>query len=1536
MGRRAGALVQDNQWADTSDITDAVEELGSRCLAAYAANPYLIEEHIGTERSIAEGGYGRRQIYELVQNGADAALDAGLTEARIAVVLTADALYCANQGDPITRDGVIAILMAHHSSKRGDQIGRFGLGFKSVLAVTDAPHFFSKSGSFRFDPESAWKDINKITAADRVPSLRIAYPLDPAHERQSDAVLAELMEWADTIVRLPISAQGAAWLHDDMRSFPAEFMLFSTHVGSLELDDRVEGRTRRVSASRTDDIVELSEDDRTASWRLLETRHKLSEKARLSAGELAERESLPFVWAIPLGSTVERGWFWAFFPTEMWTGLRGILNAPWKTNSDRQNLLNEELNHELIERAASLVVDNLSLLARTDDPGAYLDYLPGRAAEAYQWADRRLNEEVYSFCNYGPSVPDLDGIFRQPKDVRLHPPGLPIEAVRIFAAATSDRSWAHPSVDTRSRRPRIERIVEEEGNIVRSVSDWFTALVRDPKAGDPGAAVRVAALLAAGAVTGWEKVPFIPTTGGTLTTCQPETVFFGSAGATPPPNVLYVSAEVAADPATREALELLGIRTLDASGRLEALAASTTRKTTDVWIEFWELTRQLPQDVVLEIVERADLNKQIRGRTQAGTWVPLIESIIPGVVVAVDSKVDVDAALDMDHHRADQPLLVALGVTRGPMADRDAEREPWFSAYRDEQLKRFLARPEMRGRKPQAHLINFVPTGYAGPCAPFGKLSPAARAKFSQALLEMPAAVSAWSIRHDTQDYGVMECPNPSMWMLQKFGILSTTQGEREARDAVGPELAHHRSVLPVADVETTIARQLRLPSRLDGIPQRAWPTFVADAFRTGPHELGLVLELAVEAGVRPFPTISLPGPFEQQLAEVVVCTPADDLAAFAESGLEHALVDTAEVAAVLCGTWGMRPASNFFTTRVTPIAPAEPIPLTEIFPDLAAIDPGMGLITVVPCDGVTIERSSEAGAVTTTVGHRLDGKTLYVSEAQGNDEAVLSAIVDVKDLQLTQSERERLLTARRAPNGRQLHRSIRDAEILEEKIVIAIGRDALVRRLPRQIIEEVEAKQGNAALSDRNVGRLALAVHGVEVLRHHRDDLIASGLEAPSHWAGGYRTRQFVLGLGFPEEFAGFRPEARDPLVHVQGKPSLPKLHPFQATAAENIRMLLLEGHGRGLLALPTGAGKTRTAVQAVVEAMRDDGLVGPILWIAQTDELCEQAVSAWAENWRAIGPRGTLKLARLWAGNEAENLADPHHVVIATMAKLEGVMAKEEYEWLSRSTVVLIDEAHRAISPTYTRVLEWIGMGRGKARVPFIGLTATPYRGTSETETVRLVNRFDGRRLDGFDDDPYGTLQDMGVLARVEHRLLAGSDISLTADELATLQQTTRLPAAVLERLGEDKSRNQKILESILGLPDHFTVLLFAASVNHAELMAGLLSIEGMPSRAISARTDRGARQHYIEQFRQGEVRVLTNYGVLTEGFDAPAVSAVYVARPTFSPNLYQQMIGRGLRGPLNGGKELCLIVNVEDNLAAYGESLAFEAFNHLWSND
>ena len=77
-------------------------------------------------------------------------------------------------------------------------------------------------------------------------------------------------------------------------------------------------------------------------------------------------------------------------------------------------------------------------------------------------------------------------------------------------------------------------------------------------------------------------------------------------------------------------------------------------------------------------------------------------------------------------------------------------------------------------------------------------------------------------------------------------------------------------------------------------------------------------------------------------------------------------------------------------------------------------------------------------------------------------------------------------------------------------------------------------------------------------------------------------------------------------------------------------------------------------------------------------------------------------------------------------------------------------------------------------------------------------------------------------------------------------------------------------------------------------------------------------------IEQFRSGQLSVLSNYGVLTTGFDAPKVRAVVVARPTASPLLYEQMIGRGMRGPRFGGTEKCLVIDVEDNIRYRNEAV------------
>ena len=499
-----------------------------------------------------------------------------------------------------------------------------------------------------------------------------------------------------------------------------------------------------------------------------------------------------------------------------------------------------------------------------------------------------------------------------------------------------------------------------------------------------------------------------------------------------------------------------------------------------------------------------------------------------------------------------------------------------------------------------------------------------------------------------------------------------------------------------------------------------------------------------------------------------------------------------------------------------------------------------------------------------------------------------------------------------------------------------AVGAHCIRQRLPAGLLQAVQAE--HVEVDDLRLADLAMVVYGIDVLHAFREDLEQAGLEPPSRWAGGAIARKFVGDLGFPKEYAGFEEVRRDPLLEVDGPPNLPELHPFQKKVLINIQRLINgSGRKRGLLSLPTGAGKTRVTVQALIELMRNNVLKGPILWAAQTDELCEQAVQTWSEVWRSSGPQKLLPISRLWAGNQAERLESEIHVVIATIAKLQGCFGRSEYEWLSQTTCVVIDEAHTAITPEYTALLDWQGLGRGKDRCPLIGLTATAFRGTSREETERLVNRFGQHRLDCgiFGEDPYSELQSAGVLARVRHEILEGSEIRLTDQELEQLIQTRRFPASAEERLGLDSNRNRVLLNSIRRLPNDWTVLLFATSVDHAQTMAALLSLEGITAAPISAMTDPSVRRHYVEEFRAGRLRVLTNYNVLAQGFDAPAVRAVYVARPTFSPNLYQQMVGRGLRGPLNGGKEEALIVNVADNVLRYGHDLAFRQFEYLWAS-
>jgi hypothetical protein len=305
--------------ADVSgtSVRQVVEEQSKRVLETYRIDPGLIQEHANGERRINQGGYGERQVYELVQNGADEMR--GLENGEIRVILTDRFLYCANTGSPITPEGADTILRMSVSRKRGGQIGRFGVGVKSVLSVSDTPQFFSTTGSFGFDREWAEQIVRAVAPnAAEIPVLRMARPNDTEQAALQDPLLAELLMWAVTVVRLPLLPGSATRLSQDLRNFPSEFQLFSPHVSSLYLEDRSGQRpvirelfVKFTGASHTLQAFSADGTETTTNWRVFRRTHTPSDTALASAGELHDRPQIDLAWAVPRRGTSDRGTFWA-------------------------------------------------------------------------------------------------------------------------------------------------------------------------------------------------------------------------------------------------------------------------------------------------------------------------------------------------------------------------------------------------------------------------------------------------------------------------------------------------------------------------------------------------------------------------------------------------------------------------------------------------------------------------------------------------------------------------------------------------------------------------------------------------------------------------------------------------------------------------------------------------------------------------------------------------------------------------------------------------------------------------------------------------------------------------------------------------------------------------------------------------------------------------------------------------------------------------------------------------------------------------
>ena len=562
-------------WAPPTGYIGAyIAQETRKTLDAYRSQPNLVTEHANHEEDTTRGGYARRQLFELIQNGADALSGSG--GGRIWIGLTRNYLYCADEGQPIDQDGVRALMFAYLSPKRGtDEIGRFGMGFKSVLGVTDTPEFFSRSGSFRFDRTKAAEKVRPIVPdAERYPILRLPEAIDPHSEIEADPILGELMGWASNIVRLPLRVEAFKSLDGQMEGFPGEFLLFVEHVTELTLQNDIAGTSRTFALSREDDVCFLSDGEKNTRWMVVRDIHELSSEAMNDSRGLDDKGQVRISWAAALDNLGESGRFWTFFPTVTTSLLAGILNAPWKTNEDRQNLLEGIYNRELVDAAASIVARALPRLSTHDDPSLHLDALPRRREAGDNKHNIRLRGCLYSILENTDVVPDQEGILRGILELSYPPEHLTTSALQRWADCESrPANWLHHSALTPTRQARLGLTASSYNqpdwkwpHLHRApISKWLEALTTNTDSEQASIqasmdALKVAIELPDRLRTSDSLGEIVLTSSETWVKVDPEKVFLGGGDASI--GVSIVHPELQNDPETLSVLRELGIRPL--------------------------------------------------------------------------------------------------------------------------------------------------------------------------------------------------------------------------------------------------------------------------------------------------------------------------------------------------------------------------------------------------------------------------------------------------------------------------------------------------------------------------------------------------------------------------------------------------------------------------------------------------------------------------------------------------------------------------------------------------------------------------------------------------------------------------------------------------------------------------------------------------------------------------------------------------------------------------------------------------------------
>jgi len=358
-------------------------------------------------------------------------------------------------------------------------------------------------------------------------------------------------------------------------------------------------------------------------------------------------------------------------------------------------------------------------------------------------------------------------------------------------------------------------------------------------------------------------------------------------------------------------------------------------------------------------------------------------------------------------------------------------------------------------------------------------------------------------------------------------------------------------------------------------------------------------------------------------------------------------------------------------------------------------------------------------------------------------------------------------------------------------------------------------------------------------------------------------------------------------------------ELRPYQHEAVAAIYHHLRERDDNPCVVIPTAGGKTPVMATVCRDAV--GRWEGRVIILAHVKELLEQAV----DKLHLVAPEMWMKTGVYSAGLKSRDTDKP--IIIAGIQSVYRRACE-----LDAFDLVIIDEAHM-IPPDgdgmYRSFLEDARKVNPNLRV--IGLTATPFRMKSGVicEADNVLNH---------------VCYEIGV----KELIVQGYLCPLVSKGAGRPIDTSGLHVRAGEFVAgeaEDLMDTDDLVESACSeiveqTRDRRSVLIFATGIRHGEHIARVMREKsGMEVGVVFGETVDAERGRVLSDFKAGNVKYLVNVNVLTTGFDAPNIDCVAMVRPTLSPGLYYQMVGRGFR--LHEGKENCLVLDFGGNVLRHG---------------